>query len=532
MEDVGALRAGALYAGRYRIAMQIGKGGMGRVYLAEDERLGGKPVALKLTRPRPEERDAFLTEAKLMSALTHAHLPGIVDYYPPDANGLACIIMDYIAGDTLAERFERFGLRLPFRLLLRYLLQLCDVLAYLHAQSPPIVFRDLKPSNVLIDQADRAVLVDFGIARRYRAGEQADTIMLGTPGFAAPEQLRGEQSDARTDLYAIGALAYFLLSGGRFAMRHRGDMRVALQGDATPGFAALLERLLADDPDRRPQSAAELSRLLRELAPDEPDNPEPGPAERESGVTVVAIASAYAGAGATFATLAASAALSRAGIAHAVVECPAAAGAEGELVALLDGERDMPRGAAFADPAGMRPATPAWRRGAAAYYPADPDEPGRPEPLGEAFAGWLRRLGAPIVLLDASSRWADADMRRWLARSADRIWLVADCFPAKWTKRRQEACVALRQSRERERAPAPDWIANRDQRFRGRQQWLRLFPRTPAALLPQLPAERMADASWRGTGMPDDAATVKQLDAALGPLLAELVSVKPHPRRR
>lgn len=532
MEELGMLRSGTLYAGRYRIAMQIGKGGMGRVYLAEDERLGGKPVALKLTRPLPEERDAFLTEAKLMSALTHAHLPAILDYYPPDDGGLACIVMDYVAGDTLAERFERFGLRLPFRLLLRYMLQLCDVLAYLHAQSPPVVFRDLKPSNVLIDQADRAVLVDFGIARRYRAGEQADTLMLGTPGFAAPEQLWGEQSDARTDLYALGALAYYLLSGGRFAMRHRGDMRAALQGDAPPGFAALLERLLADDPDRRPQSAAELSRLLIELAPEEPDVRGTAPTGRESGVVVAAIASAYPGAGATFATLAASAALSRAGIAHAVVEWPAAAGSGGELAALLDGARDMPRGAAYADPAGIGPATPAWRRGAAAYYPADPEAPARPEAPAEAFADWLRRLGAPIVLLDLSSNWMAADAQAWLSRSADRVWLVADCFPAKWTKRRQEAYVALRLSRERARAAAPEWIANRDQRFRRRQDWLRLFPRPPGALLPQLPAEQMADATWRGTGLPDDQATSERLDAALRPLLEALVSVKAPSRRR
>ena len=528
MEELGALRAGQLYAGRYRIAMQIGKGGMGRVYLAEDERLGGKPVALKLTRPLPEERETFLTEARLMCALSHPHLPEIRDYYPPDASGLACIVMDYVAGDSLAERFERFGLRLPFRLLLRYLLQLCDVLAYLHSQTPPVVFRDLKPSNVLIDSDDRAILVDFGIARRYRAGETSDTLMLGTPGFAAPEQLRGEQSDARTDLYALGALAYFLLTGGQFAMRRKGNMLGALQGDVPPAFAGLLERMLDDVPDRRPRSATEMSLLLKESAPEEPPE-EARAAERVAGVTVVAVASAYPGAGATFVALAASASLARAGIPHAVVECPAGPGVDAELHALLDGDRKMPRGAAFADPAGRRPPTPAWRRGAAAYFPADPDGSGA-ESIGEAFAGWLRRLGAPIVLLDLSSHWTNADAVQWIRRSVDRVWLAADCFPAKWTRRRQEACAALRPRRDAD--PALDWIANRDHRFRGRNDWLRLFPEAPAALLPQLPVEAMSDATWRGQGSTDDPAAIRALDAALRPLLSSLVSGSGDSARR
>lgn len=528
MEELGLLREGEVYAGRYRVVMQIGRGGMGRVYLAEDTRLNGKAVALKLTKPLPEEQDAFVTEAKLMCGLSHPHLPAIVDYYPPDENGLACIVMDYVAGDTLAERFERFGLRLPFPLLLRHLLQLCDVLDYLHGQSPPIVFRDLKPSNVLIDRRDRAILVDFGIARRYRDGERADTLRLGTPGFAAPEQLKGEQSDARTDLYTLGALAYFLLSGGRFAMSHRGDMKGALQGDVPPPFTRLLERLLASEPSLRPQSAAELREELRLLLPEDAAiEPSETSAIRSadakvSGVTVVAVASAYPGAGATFAAMAASAALSRAGIAHALVECPGCAGPE--LFARLNGDKHMPSGAVYADGSGMRPASPAWRRGAVAYYPVDPEAAASADSLGHTFANWLRRLGVPIVLLDVSSGWMDTQARRWVREASDRIWMVADCDPSKWTRRRQEACVALQRDSGRLRASIPfDWIANREQSFPGREAWLKLFPARPAALLPQLDNESMLTALWRGQGLPDDKRTSGRLDASLERLLVRLV---------
>ncbi|MFD0670252.1 serine/threonine protein kinase [Cohnella sp. GCM10027633] len=534
MEENGLLREGDVYAGRYRVVMQIGQGGMGRVYLAEDSRLNGKTVALKLTKPLPEERDAFVSEAKLMSGLSHPHLPAIVDYYPPDANGLACIVMDYIAGDTLAERFERFGLRLPFRPLLRYLLQLCDVLAYLHAQSPPIVFRDLKPSNVLIDRRDRAILVDFGIARRYRPGEHADTLRLGTPGFASPEQMQGAQSDARTDLYTLGAFAYFLLSGGRFAMRHRGSMKEALQGDVPPPFARLMDRLLAADPASRPQSASELREELSRIMPEgergEPANRADGLIRADalsSGVTVVAVASAYPGAGATFAAMAASAALSRAGIAHALVECPGCAGPE--LYARLNGDKHRPRGAAYADGSGLQPTSPAWRSVAAAYYPIDPEAGATAMgPPGDEFTNWLRRLGMPIVLLDVSSGWAKTESLSWLREAADRIWMVADCDPSKWTKGRQEACIALQLARGRNSPPvAFDWIANRDQSFPGRGAWLELFPSRPGALLPQLEGETMLASLWRGQGLPDDKRTARRIDAAMEKLLVALVADKP-----
>ncbi|MBO9597738.1 MAG: serine/threonine protein kinase, partial [Cohnella sp.] len=408
--------------------------------------------------------------------------------------------------------------------------QLCDVLAYLHAQSPPIVFRDLKPSNVLIDRHDQAMLVDFGIARRFRPGVTSDTLQLGTPGFAAPEQLRGEQSDARTDLYALGALAYFLLTGGHFAMRHRGSMRSALQGDVPGTFIVLLERLLSSDPNLRSQSAEQLRKelvsVMRESDQVNGTSNDSlfGQSQRAEGVIVVAIASAYPGAGATFAALAASAALNRAGISHALVECPCLI-EDAELYSLLDGDKRMPRGAVFADASGMQPSAPAWRDGSAAYYPIDPNKQGAGEELGPTFSQWLRRLGVPIVLLDVSSRWTSAKTQAWLRDTAERIWMVADCFPSKWTKARQQACVSLQldDGREDGRRVGYDWMANRDQPFPCRKAWLEIFSAKPTASIPQVDGVSMLKALWKGHGMPDDRKIVKQLDASLERLLVTLV---------
>ncbi|TFE24891.1 serine/threonine protein kinase [Cohnella luojiensis] len=495
------LTPGQLYGERYRIVMPIGKGGMGRVYLAEDIRVGGKHRALKLTRPLPDERRTFLPEAQMLSELDHPNLPAIVDYYPPDADGVTCIVMDYIAGDSVAERFERYGFKLAYALVLSVMADLCDVLVYLHAQNPPIVFRDLKPSNVLLDRQNRAILVDFGIARRYREEGLSDTLQLGTPGFAAPEQLRGEQSDRRTDIYGLGAFAYHLLSGGLFAYKQRGGLKRDLQSDVPAEFIKILERMLENDPEKRPQTAYDLSAELKSIQEGSPRIYRSSSCARDNEITdkvsVIAITSAYPGAGATFATLALSSSLWRRGIAHAVVECP---GNEPEIYALLDGSSRMPKGALYAQAYGQQAAFPVWRHGHAAYYPLNPNETVSRIPERE-FAEWLRRLGVPIVLLDVSGRSDLRDNIGWIVRTVDHIGLVADCYPSKWTTRRQSACMELQRQARQHRVRSV-WIANRDQPFPDRKQWHSLFPAKPDVYLPELPSEVMLNALWRGTGIP------------------------------
>lgn len=500
---------GDCVGGRYRIAAPIGRGGMGSVYLAEDIRLQGKLRALKLTAAQPGERDAFIREASLLSALSHPLLPDIVDYFPPGDDGMAVIVMDYVPGESLGERFAKSGRRLPFPRVRHYLEQLGEALCYLHAQRPQIVFRDLKPANVMIDQHDHAILVDFGIARPYRPEATADTQRLGTPAFAAPEQIAGRQTDARSDLYSWGALAFYLLSEGQAAIRHpAGRHARLLQDDVPAAFRDLLDETLAEEPDARPRSADELlGRLRRASAPQLPYEAEPREAEpnrhgrgkRETGVSVVAVLSAYPGAGATLATLGLSRLLSEEGVHHAVAECP---GGEPEWHALLNGDRDMPAHAAFADPAGTGPVAPVWRRGTAAYYPMDPKESGARMPE-ERFSAWLHRLGVPVVLLDVSSRWLAAGVADALAACGlQSIWWVADCLPAKWSPRLQREAADLHAKLAGEGAAAAGWIANRDHGFAQRGDWLACFPAAPVACIPWLPAEDIVQAAWRGEGFP------------------------------
>lgn len=499
-KPIPVLTEGTLLGDRYRILSPIGRGGMGRVYLAEDVRLNGRWRALKITASPREGEEAIFREARILSELHHPNLPDIVDYFPPDEDGWAVIVMEYVAGESLGDLFVRSGRRLPFRQALRYMRQLCDLLCYLHGREPPIVFRDLKPSNVLIDRHDRAVLVDFGIARAYRPEAVADTERLGTPAFAAPEQLAGRQTDARSDLYSWGALAYHLLTGGQLAARRTNGLGRALQDDVPAGFRDLLETVLADDPADRPRSAGQLLSLLRQAT----DDPVRLSLEREhpalhqiDGIAVTAILSAYPGAGSTFAALGLSRWLSARGIHHALVELP---GGDPELYGLLDGERNMPKHAVFANPSGQGGAVPVWQVGPTRYYPVSPAAGSAlPEP---GFAVWLRRLGVPLVLVDVSSRWEQPGMPEWLEESGiGSMWWVADCQPAKWSPRRQSIGSDIRRLAG-QRGIRQGWIANRDHAFSDRRQWLSCFPAAPAASIPQLPPRAVIEAAWRGEGFP------------------------------
>jgi F-box protein 11 len=217
--STGCLVPQTLLGQRYRILKLLGQGGMGAVYLAEDLRFGSAPRAVKELSQQglsPQEaRDAaqaFKREADLLARLVHPNLPRIYDHF--EERGRWYLTMDYIAGETLERRLGK----LPHRTMvpedvLKIALQLCDTLHYLHSQQPPIIFRDLKPANIMLTTDDHVYLIDFGIARLFKPGQATDTVALGSPGYAAPEQYGKAQTTASADIYSLGATLYQLLSG-------------------------------------------------------------------------------------------------------------------------------------------------------------------------------------------------------------------------------------------------------------------------------------------------------------------------------
>jgi WD40 repeat protein/tRNA A-37 threonylcarbamoyl transferase component Bud32 len=204
---------------RYYLIQQLGKGGMGIVYKARDAQLGNRLVAIKEMSQRNlssqqliHATTAFRREALLLANLSHQNLPRIYDHF--DEDGKSYLVMDFIEGETLAELLSQMpgrGLLLEEVLLIAE--QLCSVLGYLHTRRPPIIFRDIKPSNIMITTSgDHLYLIDFGIARFFKPGQLHDTLFIGTPGYAAPEQYNA-QSTAQSDIYSLGVLLHQLLTG-------------------------------------------------------------------------------------------------------------------------------------------------------------------------------------------------------------------------------------------------------------------------------------------------------------------------------
>ena len=207
------LLEGHLLDGRYRVRKILGVGGMGRVYLSNDTRLASRPVAVKemILGDGIAEKKAiedFTREATVLARLTHPGIPTLIDHFAE--NGRHYLVMEFVAGGTLEDALTKSGGKLSEGQTLRYARQMLEVLDFLHAQTPPIIYRDIKPGNIMIDKDGRAMLIDFGIARFLPKGGKAT--MIGSPGYAPPEQYVGKV-EPRSDLYSIAATMHHLLSG-------------------------------------------------------------------------------------------------------------------------------------------------------------------------------------------------------------------------------------------------------------------------------------------------------------------------------
>ncbi|HLW00738.1 MAG TPA: protein kinase [Ktedonobacterales bacterium] len=216
--DTGGLSGGTLIGGRYRVVRLVGKGGFGAVYEAVDERFQARRVVaikeMSDAQLTPAEKaqaiQDFRHEADLLVQLHHQNLPQVSDFF--EEAGKAYLVMDFVEGKTLEKEQEDTAGPLPEARVMGFALQLCEVLGYLHTRIPPVIFRDLKPSNVMLTPEDEIKLIDFGIARVFKSAANKDTTSLGSRGYAPLEQYGRTQSDARSDIYALGATLYDLLT--------------------------------------------------------------------------------------------------------------------------------------------------------------------------------------------------------------------------------------------------------------------------------------------------------------------------------
>lgn len=255
------LEIGSLVDGKYKILRVVGKGGMSIVYQAVNEK-ANKIWAIKEVRKDGVQnfevvKQNLIVETELLKRFNHPNLPSIIDVIDTDDSFL--IVMDYIEGNSLSKAIEISGAQSQEDVI-EWSKQLCDVLGYLHSRKPPIIYRDMKPANVMLKPDGNVSLIDFGTAREFKSSSVEDTTCLGTQGYAAPEQYGGHgQTDARTDIYCLGATMYHLLTGHNpstppyemYPIRQWNPM-------LSSGLEEIITKCTQRNPNDRYQSCAEL----------------------------------------------------------------------------------------------------------------------------------------------------------------------------------------------------------------------------------------------------------------------------------
>ncbi|WP_058305875.1 serine/threonine-protein kinase [Gracilibacillus massiliensis] len=255
------LQIGKVVDGRYEILKEIGRGGMSIVYLAMDNRLK-KSLVVKDIRKRQSSNhevllNSLVVEANMLKKLEHPALPRIYDII--ETKDGIYVVMDYIEGESLKEKLDR-EYRVPPDDVIEWAKQLADVLGYLHNQEPhPIIYRDMKPDNVMLTPDGKIKLVDFGIAREYKTESSTDTTNLGTKAYAAPEQIAGKQTDRRTDIYSLGVTLYHLVTG-KSLNEPPFEIRPIRTWDPTlpEGLEYIIQRCTQVEPEERYQQVEEL----------------------------------------------------------------------------------------------------------------------------------------------------------------------------------------------------------------------------------------------------------------------------------
>jgi outer membrane protein assembly factor BamB/tRNA A-37 threonylcarbamoyl transferase component Bud32 len=289
-----ALQPGDVLQQRYRIVGTLGVGGFSSVYQARDMRFQNvtKLCAVKemiISAPDPQIREltikSFERESSMLAMLDHPAIPDVSDYFTEGDRSY--LVLDMIRGKDLEVWLEEQTEPIEQELALNWLLQLCNALIHLHSQKPtPIIFRDLKPSNIMLDQYNRMVLIDFGIAKLFETGNKGT--MIGTEGYSPPEQYRGQATPAG-DIYALGATFHHLFTRQDprleppFTFNER-PISVA-NPNISPAFEAIIMRCLAYDPSERFRDASALKSALELLATPAPVIVEPEPSADGSGMS-------------------------------------------------------------------------------------------------------------------------------------------------------------------------------------------------------------------------------------------------------
>ncbi len=257
---------------RYRLLHAVGQGGMGAVYVAQDTQLGDRLVAVKemsmsrlVPRELPQAVEQFKREAHLLASLHHPHLPIIYEYFGVEDRWY--LVMSFIEGGTLQAYLDvAQGKKLPVNEVVRIGIELCNVLDYLHTHQPQVIFRDLKPSNIMFTPKGQVYLIDFGIARHFKQDQAKDTAYYYSAGYAPPEQYGQSQTSPRSDIYSLGATLHQMLSGHNPSSKPFQFPALQLLDPTIPvPLAKLITQMLEMNEQQRPGSVAEVKEELEKV---------------------------------------------------------------------------------------------------------------------------------------------------------------------------------------------------------------------------------------------------------------------------
>lgn len=258
---------GEVIDGKYEVLKEIGRGGMSIVYLASDKRLN-KQWAIKEFKKGKDELNlkSLKREARIMKNLDHPRLPRVVDII--ESNDTLLLIMDYVQGETLDSLLKSDtykGKGFPQESVIEWAKQLSEVLAYLHKQDPPVIYRDMKPGNIMLRPEGDVTLIDFGIAKEYKENK-GDTELMGTKGYAPPEAyVTGATTDPKSDIYSLGVTLHYLITG----VDPTENVTLNPIRQYNPSLSSALEwvinKCVQNNPDERFHSCDELSAVLENL---------------------------------------------------------------------------------------------------------------------------------------------------------------------------------------------------------------------------------------------------------------------------
>lgn len=286
------LNIGVLVDGKYKIRKILGRGGTSCVFLAENIRLGNywaiKEVYKGDVAGAMSNGGKLIAESRILTRLRHPGLPAIVDVIETYQSYL--IVMEYIEGISLDKLLEQRGPQTE-QTVRNWGAQLCDVLHYLHTQQPPIIYRDMKPANIMLRPDGDVVLIDFGMAREFKINNYHDTNYLGTHGYAAPEQYDDKrQTDARADVYGLGMTLYQLVTGQDPCVPPYGARAIKdYNPQVSCGFEQIVRRCIQLRPEDRFQNALDLKANLSTDINHNAEMTEDAPKKSNGGVIITVV---------------------------------------------------------------------------------------------------------------------------------------------------------------------------------------------------------------------------------------------------